>query len=584
MSDNDSDSADVFDNESSVIGDSHTFQISSGNEDGTHWIVFVNAYFIVVASILGTTTLEVPVSLAKSGFFPFLIEYTICLIVQCLVLLFMVELLQRGKMINETEFINQAMHGNVPLTEFDINNTNDDDDDDVDDLSDVVNTNTGSSSTEQNETDSNENSQPTSSIFSLPSVSMTATTSSPSSSYSDTLRGRISKLMPLTEPDLHTLAGMFLSPISRFFFEVSLIIYFVSTLVDYSIISSQSVAAMFGVETQYVFFLAPFTIIFAGVALVVPAKYGHPIISFFTLFKILLLVVMIFACISIGNLSNEDSHSSWFYLGRPFLIGTITLGGAVNIIPLLFSNVSLNKNDINKFMVVVVSALITVWFANLLWSFWILHIIPQDGVLSLETALSNNDPVSEPLIRLIHEEFPLYGWLSTVINVFRLFSLTIGFTVMTLAMKHVLDGFLRSFSMLLVRKEKDYETTSSSSNFEVIINRMFGFILYLSSTWKKALFYTIFFVLIFLFAQFSSEVLLGVLERGSSVFLNLEAGLFICLMLHNARTKYSGRIPVRLHKYIYRMRYIVGGYFGFAIFYDIITWLTKYITDQFPYL
>jgi amino acid permease len=54
------------------------------------------SYFVVVASILGTGILALPVKVGETGFYPFLIQFAICAVFQCLVLLFMIELLQKA--------------------------------------------------------------------------------------------------------------------------------------------------------------------------------------------------------------------------------------------------------------------------------------------------------------------------------------------------------------------------------------------------------------------------------------------------------------------------------------------------------
>jgi ABC-type proline/glycine betaine transport system permease subunit len=58
--------------------------------------VLTVSYFVVVASILGTGILALPVKVGETGFYPFLIQFAICAVFQCLVLLFMIELLQKA--------------------------------------------------------------------------------------------------------------------------------------------------------------------------------------------------------------------------------------------------------------------------------------------------------------------------------------------------------------------------------------------------------------------------------------------------------------------------------------------------------
>lgn len=64
--------------------------------DGMHSCSANSSYFVVVASILGTGILALPVKVGETGFYPFLIQFAICAVFQCLVLLFMIELLQKA--------------------------------------------------------------------------------------------------------------------------------------------------------------------------------------------------------------------------------------------------------------------------------------------------------------------------------------------------------------------------------------------------------------------------------------------------------------------------------------------------------
>jgi hypothetical protein len=67
-----------------------------------HWNIIwvtISTFFLTVATVLGTGILALPVKLEKSGFFPFLSSFTVGLFAQCLVLIYMVELLQKTQAI-----------------------------------------------------------------------------------------------------------------------------------------------------------------------------------------------------------------------------------------------------------------------------------------------------------------------------------------------------------------------------------------------------------------------------------------------------------------------------------------------------
>lgn len=125
---------------------------SFGEEDesSTPRSAFINTFFITIATVLvllkyfkqsleisfiylfffqlkGTGILGLPVKLGNSGFTPFLFTYTIGFFVQCLVVLFMTELLQRGRVFNEAEYVHRDTSGEVliPTAEFELMNPED---------------------------------------------------------------------------------------------------------------------------------------------------------------------------------------------------------------------------------------------------------------------------------------------------------------------------------------------------------------------------------------------------------------------------------------------------------------------------
>ena len=69
--------------------------VEEGAQRTSRWI-FLVAFFVVIASVLGTGILALPVRLAPSGFTPFVASYTLGLVMQLLVLVYMCELLQRS--------------------------------------------------------------------------------------------------------------------------------------------------------------------------------------------------------------------------------------------------------------------------------------------------------------------------------------------------------------------------------------------------------------------------------------------------------------------------------------------------------
>eukprot|EP00741_Cyanophora_paradoxa_P013674 tig00020704_g13203.t1 len=55
---------------------------------------YLGVFFMTIASVLGTGILGLPVKLSASGFSPFLVTFSVCLLVQLIIVDMMVEILQ----------------------------------------------------------------------------------------------------------------------------------------------------------------------------------------------------------------------------------------------------------------------------------------------------------------------------------------------------------------------------------------------------------------------------------------------------------------------------------------------------------
>jgi hypothetical protein len=71
----------------------------------------------------------------------------------------------------------------------------------------------------------------------------------------------------------------------------------------------------------------------------------------------------------------------------------VALGGAINILPIIFAKIHLNRRDILFFLFAVITGLFVVWILNILWCYYILLIVPQtaaENEISLEEYLLFN--------------------------------------------------------------------------------------------------------------------------------------------------------------------------------------------------
>jgi len=187
-------------------------------------------------------------------------------------------------------------------------------------------------------------------------------------------------------------------------------------------------------------------IIFAGLII-------QPVISVMTFAKGSLLVLMVIVTAVIAANINQPIVNNWAHVGRPFLLGTVALGGAANVLPVVFAKAQMKRNDLLKLCLAAVAGLVFVWLLNVLWCFYILKSVPQDApgdeislhrysnvlgllfrlritnyrntliVLTRAELLGQISTV--PLIEIIRGGYPQYTWIAYVVNVFVMVSITV---------------------------------------------------------------------------------------------------------------------------------------------------------------
>ena len=86
---------------------------------------------------------------------------------------------------------------------------------------------------------------------------------------------------------------------------------------------------------------------------------------------------------------------------EPFLIGTVALGGFINLMPVLYGNLApfedreasetdsyqesttpivvKDPQDVSDLRISVCAAVVLCWILNACWAFFVLHIVPQKG-------------------------------------------------------------------------------------------------------------------------------------------------------------------------------------------------------------
>jgi len=287
-------------------------------------------------------------------------------------------------------------------------------------------------------------------------------------------------------------------------------------------------------------------------------------VSALTFIKGTLLAVMVCVIAIVGISANQAISNDWSYIGRPFLLGTVALGGAVNILPVTFSKIQSKSQDISKYLRVSVAALFVVWILNIFWCYFILKIIPQS---SGETNLYQSEALGQistiPLVEIIHQQYPNFIWIAGLVDVFITISITVSYITMGTGAKHVLDGYMQQNEQSVIGTETLFDDNS-------FMTRTIAKVKSVKVIWKKAVLYVLCFGTILVIAQANPRAFIVIMEKVTSLALNLEAGVFVSIMLTTSQN-FNQSIPYPINEYIYKTRYVVIAYFLFAIIYDCVS-------------
>eukprot|EP01102_Stenamoeba_stenopodia_P004652 TRINITY_DN14969_c0_g1_i1.p1 TRINITY_DN14969_c0_g1~~TRINITY_DN14969_c0_g1_i1.p1 ORF type:complete len:497 (-),score=67.93 TRINITY_DN14969_c0_g1_i1:95-1585(-) len=481
---------------------------SSSSDDGNKQtkvpiMIFVSAFFMIVASVLGTGILGLPVSVASSGLPPFIVSYSICLIMQALVIMFTIELLQRGRLLLGSHDSNTREGGKVEVE----------------------------------------------------------------------------------GPDLHTLGTLYLSSsATRYAFDIGLILHLVSVLISYALAGSQAYGQMLKAGDSWLPLIVTVFVTFFTLLIIFSASILHYIISVMTLAKgnLLVFLVVITGIVSAQINNNDDPiNTRWIFVGDSLLISTVALGGSIAILPVIFSKVGNVRRDrqyrfdIVKLNICCVLALFVVFVLNIIWCYYVLHIVPysRDPDYSLVRAKEDGKIATYPLIGIINRDFgDTYVWAAVVVNLFIVISITVSYITLGAGMKHILDGLATTWQSLAER------ITQPSNGF---IYKLFcwprG-----GTTGKRVLIYIVSYGAVLVFAALNPRSFLIVIESVTSFSLNL-TGTFVAWMLGVARKRRQHSNDeeevVALPNWLFSARWIVMFYFSFAMFYDIASIFSSFFVS-----
>ncbi|XP_064186048.1 uncharacterized protein si:ch211-51h4.2 isoform X1 [Anguilla rostrata] len=447
------------------------FKITRKNQDRP-WklrVVYLQCYFISVATILGTGILGLPVTVARAGLLPFLVSFLIGFFIQGLLIYLFVDLLQRCRA-SQMESLKSAETERIQMQ-------------------DVCSEEPSVTQTEgaEEEEEEEESEEPgllgsdlirrslkrwissSQRMFSCYPRGYVCTIVTPFQDFIHHDRGLLQRgvadktLEKEPEPNLHVLGLLFLSKRMSHAFNFILLFQFISIGISYALAGSEAYAEL--LQVSHTCAIPVFTWILS-LGILLAQVVIQPITSLLTLLKGAMLIVTVSVTFAVGSEVHQQMTNDFSQIGKPFLMGTVALGGIVNVMPFLFSEISNNRTQILWFRRAVLAGLVTCAILNVLWCWAVLEIVPQmsvqkvleDGVwnksaslpaytltysnISLEQSERAGEIATIPLTQIITQKYSRFSWVAQLIQTFIAISLTVSFLVMGSAMKHTIDGLV----------------------------------------------------------------------------------------------------------------------------------------------
>ncbi|XP_048398875.1 uncharacterized protein si:ch211-51h4.2 isoform X2 [Stegostoma tigrinum] len=517
---------------STSSGDNYTplsLKTTRKNEDRP-WklrLIYLQCYLISIACILGTGILGLPGTVAHAGLQPFLVSFIVGFFMQVLLIYFFVDLLQRCRLV-QVEAAKHLMVERIIM-------------------------------------------QDVSGQDSLPSSIEDEEETEDADHVLLHQNNGIDHFEEEQMPNLHILGALFLNKYMSYVFDLLLIL-------------------------QLHVYVIPFFTWILSFGIILAQVIIQPITSILTLAKGTMLIITVIVTFVVGSEIHQEIFNDFCNIGTPFLMGTVALGGIVNVMPMLFSEISQNRSQIMWFRRSVTGGLTTCAILNILWCWAVLDIVPQtsarkvlfDGDLntsafaahhvvpgyimtysniSLEASEKAGEIATIPLTKIIMEQYKRFAWVAWFTEIFITVSITVSFLVLGSAMKHTLEGWVDSFWN---EKCETAAERCEKSCYQLI--KISG-----AKSLTQGLICLLGFGIIFLVAMSNPKGFVVALDKVTSFALNLEAGLFIFLMLRNSRSEPYKLItvPLPMSSRIFFLHWLLPIYFLFAVGYDIYQTLSR---------
>ncbi|XP_033637499.1 uncharacterized protein LOC117298379 isoform X1 [Asterias rubens] len=513
--------------------------------------IYIQCYFVTIACILGTGILGLPVTLAHAGLSPFLVSFIVAFFMQALLIYFFMDLLQRAYAYQiERHKVPNAVCSeevNVPLQDMMSDESTED----------------GSG----NESNHRE-------------------------------RSVAASLGKPPTPNLHMLGCLFLPMGLRQLFDIVLLLQFVSILISYALAGSEAYAQVFNIKYIYVI---PIFVWVLSLAIVFAQKFVQPVVSLMTLAKGGVLVATVIVTFGVGSAVSNKISNDFHYIGSPFLMGTVALGGVVNIMPMMYARLEFEKTQIRCFMWAVLLGLLTCTVLNIFWCWAVLDIVPQTNYcevvshitdydnssgstitisytltpsphecledLSLEHSEEEGEIATVPLTKILQTDYPQYSWVAVLIQLFITISITVSYLTVGSALMHSFLGWLDA---QMAWDRIDRHVNNPARNYSFLC----------SQRYCRPFLCLAVFSLVFIVAMLDPKGFVTMLDKIASLLLNTEAGIFIFLMIRNSRSeKYSHLvIPFQTSPYLQPLLFLMATYFIFAVVYDIVVSLIEILS------
>eukprot|EP01063_Lacrimia_lanifica_P011451 TRINITY_DN18235_c0_g1_i1.p1 TRINITY_DN18235_c0_g1~~TRINITY_DN18235_c0_g1_i1.p1 ORF type:complete len:492 (+),score=181.28 TRINITY_DN18235_c0_g1_i1:62-1537(+) len=463
--------------------------------------LFAKSLLVTAATILGVGILALPVKVSRGGVEPFAATFSVAFVCQALVICFLTELLQR----TEAMMLAEDQAGEDP-----------------EESAGFLTEGGGEAS---------------------PATPGRGTGSF--ASLAPRRRGRAAA------PNLHTMAQYFVPhPWLRGFFDFCVYVHFIVIMVAYAIAAANAVSKLtpFTYDAIAVLFVCGFAVAIAKLDEALTSA-----VAWFTLFKGSLLLLMILIVAYVASDVQRSYTNDWGRAGDAFLIGTISLGGSVNTVPVIYSSFKRTRENIVSFRAGCLAATALCFALNLVWCYAVLSVVPQQsegGGPSLERALEQHDISTIPLLQFLQDAYPQYAFLGVVVNVFIILSVSVSFMAYGLGMKHYLDGAAAGFAERQLSVSAPYDVPQVALAF------------YIGS-----------FAMIFTCTYAFSQSLYIILDVFNSAVLNIETGCFIAYMAWYTRLSSAApatRAAVELPRAVLPTGIALTSlYFGGAVAFDL---------------